>query len=193
MALSKRLRYEVLRRDNYACRYCGATAPDTKLTVDHVTPTALGGTDDPTNLATACADCNSGKSATPADSALVADVATDALRWAAAMRRAADLEAAQRERLDAAAAHVDEAWKRYQCHDGDVPRPLGWRDSVRQLTEAGLTADDITRAIDTAMANTRIDLASVWRYTCGICWRTLESRQQTARQLIAAEEAADGA
>ena len=38
MAVSKRTRYEVLRRDNHACRYCGASAPDAKLTVDHVLP-----------------------------------------------------------------------------------------------------------------------------------------------------------
>src|SRR5438045_4098958 len=62
--ISKRLRYEILRRDNHACRYCGATAPDTPLTVDHVVPTALGGGDDPTNLVTACADCNGGKTST---------------------------------------------------------------------------------------------------------------------------------
>lgn len=34
MAVSKRTRYEVLRRDNHACRYCGASAPEVKLTVD---------------------------------------------------------------------------------------------------------------------------------------------------------------
>lgn len=28
MAVSKRTRYEVLRRDNHACRYCGARAPE---------------------------------------------------------------------------------------------------------------------------------------------------------------------
>ncbi|AWN05089.1 HNH endonuclease [Gordonia phage Easley] len=38
MAVSKRLRYEILRRDNHTCRYCGATAPDVPLTVDHVVP-----------------------------------------------------------------------------------------------------------------------------------------------------------
>lgn len=50
MAVSKRLRYEILRRDNYACRYCGASAPDVPLRVDHVTPVALGGTDTADNL-----------------------------------------------------------------------------------------------------------------------------------------------
>lgn len=57
MAVSKRTRFEVLRRDNHTCRYCGQAAPDVKLTVDHVTPVALGGTDDPANLVTACAEC----------------------------------------------------------------------------------------------------------------------------------------
>ena len=38
MAVTKRTRYEVLRRDGHACRYCGQMAPDVKLAVDHVVP-----------------------------------------------------------------------------------------------------------------------------------------------------------
>ena len=41
MAVSKRLRYEILRRDNHTCRYCGESAPDVKLTIDHVVPVSL--------------------------------------------------------------------------------------------------------------------------------------------------------
>lgn len=33
MAVTKRTRFEVLRRDNYTCRYCRST--DGALTVDH--------------------------------------------------------------------------------------------------------------------------------------------------------------
>ena len=58
MAITKRTRYEVLKRDNHACRYCGAVAPDVKLQVDHVIPVALGGTDNPDNLVAACVACN---------------------------------------------------------------------------------------------------------------------------------------
>lgn len=54
MAVSKRTRYEVLRRDNHTCRYCGGSAPDVRLTVDHVLPVTLGGSDDPSNLVAAC-------------------------------------------------------------------------------------------------------------------------------------------
>ncbi|MFE4420379.1 HNH endonuclease [Streptomyces sp. NPDC056817] len=64
MAVSKRLRYEILRRDRYTCRYCGASAPDAPMRVDHVTPVALGGTDHPSNLVAACEPCNSGKTST---------------------------------------------------------------------------------------------------------------------------------
>jgi 5-methylcytosine-specific restriction endonuclease McrA len=67
MAVSKRLRYEILRRDNHTCKYCGATAPTVPLRVDHVTPVALGGTDTPDNLVTSCEPCNSGKSSSTVD------------------------------------------------------------------------------------------------------------------------------
>src|SRR5689334_17114709 len=90
MAVSKRLRYAILRRDNHACRYCGATAPDVPLRVDHVTPVALGGSDKPENLVTSCEPCNSGKSSATVDSATVAAVSDDALRWATAMQQAAE-------------------------------------------------------------------------------------------------------
>lgn len=62
MTLSKRTRFEILRRDEFACRYCGAKAPSVELHVDHVLPRKYGGTDDAWNLTAACVDCNLGKS-----------------------------------------------------------------------------------------------------------------------------------
>jgi hypothetical protein len=82
VAVSKRLRYEVLRRDNFACRYCGAFAPLAVLHVDHVTPRKHGGQDIPSNLVTACQDCNSGKAASMPAPEVVADVEALAAQWA---------------------------------------------------------------------------------------------------------------
>src|SRR5690349_2887498 len=90
MAVSKRTRYEVLRRDNHACCYCGQMAPDVKLTVDHVVPVSLGGSDKPDNLVAACKDCNAGKASTSPTEELVAQVGEDDIRWAAAIQRAAE-------------------------------------------------------------------------------------------------------
>jgi hypothetical protein len=60
--LSKKLRFEVFKRDSFKCVYCGRSAPDVVLHVDHIVPASKGGTNEITNLVTACADCNLGKS-----------------------------------------------------------------------------------------------------------------------------------
>jgi 5-methylcytosine-specific restriction endonuclease McrA len=48
----------VLSRDGYRCQACGSPA---NLQIDHITPIALGGSDDPSNLQTLCASCNGRK------------------------------------------------------------------------------------------------------------------------------------
>lgn len=60
--ISKELRWRVLERDNFTCRYCGQSAPDVVLHVDHIVPIAEGGNTIEANLVTACAACNLGKS-----------------------------------------------------------------------------------------------------------------------------------
>lgn len=54
-------RFNVLHRDNFTCRYCGAKAPDVELQVDHITPVTLGGRATMDNDVTACHSCNQGK------------------------------------------------------------------------------------------------------------------------------------
>lgn len=60
-ALSKKLRFEVFKRDGFRCQYCGVSAPDVLLVVDHIHPVAGGGKNDILNLITACEPCNAGK------------------------------------------------------------------------------------------------------------------------------------
>lgn len=62
MSLSVRTRFEVFKRDKFTCGYCGKHPPDVLLEVDHIVPRAAGGSDDMSNLVTACWECNSGKS-----------------------------------------------------------------------------------------------------------------------------------
>lgn len=61
--ISKGLRFDVFQRDEHTCQYCGRSAPDVELELDHIHPVAEGGTDDLDNLTTSCFDCNRGKSA----------------------------------------------------------------------------------------------------------------------------------
>ena len=63
--VSRKLRFEILTRDGFTCRYCGRTADATQLQVDHVWPASKDGPTEPWNLITACIDCNQGKRDTP--------------------------------------------------------------------------------------------------------------------------------
>ena len=61
-SISKKLRFEVFKRDGFKCQYCGESAPDVILNVDHINPVSKGGDNDVMNLITSCFACNSGKS-----------------------------------------------------------------------------------------------------------------------------------
>lgn len=62
MSVSQRVRFEIFKRDKFTCQYCGRSAPDVILEVDHMQPVSKDGTDDPLNLVTSCYNCNHGKS-----------------------------------------------------------------------------------------------------------------------------------
>jgi hypothetical protein len=186
MAITKRMRYEILRRDNHACRYCGGVAPDVVLTVDHVVPRALGGRDEPANLVAACKDCNAGKSSMPADSSVVEDVASDALRWAKAMQLVAVGRAVERDEARERYEHFLTHWNNwtytYMGEVKTVPLPNDWKRSIDQFLGAGLDMEDIEELVEVAMtAKTRDE----WKYFCGCCWRRISDAQEHAASIVA--------
>ena len=61
-AIGDKLRFEVFKRDQFKCQYCGKAAPDVILHVDHINPVSKGGDNEILNLVTSCMDCNLGKS-----------------------------------------------------------------------------------------------------------------------------------
>jgi len=60
-SISKKLRFEIFKRDGFSCGYCGNTPPKVILEVDHIEPVSKGGESDINNYITACFDCNRGK------------------------------------------------------------------------------------------------------------------------------------
>lgn len=72
--ITPKIRFEVLKRDGFACSYCGARAgEEVRLVVDHIHPHSRGGPSGIDNYTTACETCNSGKSA--------GEVLVDRLPW----------------------------------------------------------------------------------------------------------------
>lgn len=176
MAISKRLRFEILRRDNHTCQYCGEKAPDVTLHVDHVKPKALGGTDSPDNLVTACKECNSGKTSSSLDAPLVEAIAQRNLDWEV---RAAHLSAKMRgtlERDKQWCADLAYHWEAWTGRLGrDIPLPFGWQASAYTWAGMGVPLEAAELAIDVAMNAPRIADDNKFRYFAGVLWNQIKS------------------
>jgi hypothetical protein len=61
-SISKKLRFEVFKRDAFTCQYCSEKPPKVPLEIDHINPVCKGGKNNIDNLITAFFDCNRGKS-----------------------------------------------------------------------------------------------------------------------------------
>lgn len=148
MPISTRTRFEVLKRDDFTCRYCGRKAPEVKLHVDHIVPVALGGTGEMFNLVAACADCNLGKAAKPLsnvvarpDTAELTREIKEAREFIQAREEFAEWrEAAMREVYD----HWESKWRGPRIPQGP------WPNTIRKWLESFPPAD-IAEAIDKAM------------------------------------------
>jgi len=180
MAVSKRLRYEILRRDGNRCWYCKAT--EGPLTIDHVTPVALGGSDDPTNLVAACKDCNAGKSASNPDAPLVAEVDERAAQFALALNRVIEERAAKY----AGEAKLLRWFSKIWCSWTSTPedRDADWETSILRFRAAGVSPDFMERAVGSAMGNQKVRSGKVWRYFCGICWNEVKAIQKQATLIV---------
>jgi hypothetical protein len=127
MAITKRVRFEVFKRDSFTCQYCGRKSPDVILHVDHIEPKSKGGKNDLLNLITSCADCNHGKGARKLDDASAVEKQRRQLEELQARREQIGLMIEwQKSLVDMGSEEVDQA-ANFWCDLAD------WSD----LTQAG--------------------------------------------------------
>lgn len=192
-SLSKRTRFEVFKRDAFRCSYCGRTPPDVLLHVDHVIAVANGGTDDLSNLVTACQDCNLGKAAVPLTvvAASLERQAEEAQERAEQIRAYAEAMRGAHAAQDDAAAIITEEWF---ARLDPVPGENRWAFPVSRFLSL-LPVPEILDAIDiTAAAGLRkpdlrvthkVDKdglclmdSDAFRYFCGVCWKKIRDREE---------------
>lgn len=187
MAVSKRTRFEVLRRDGYACRYCKAS--DVPLVMDHVLPISLGGSDDAGNVVAACNPCNNGKASTGPDETAIADVDEDAVRWARARNRAVAKKEERRAELAAMRQPFLDQWERWDAKGSNLPP--GWRTTVDSWVEAGISVDRIIDAMEITIPKRGIAHDQVFRYMGGIIRNWLRELDDLTEKELSAELAGD--
>lgn len=65
--ISLSTRFGLMQKHQFKCAYCGKSASEVPLEVDHVLPRSKGGTNALDNLVVSCFDCNRGKRDTVLD------------------------------------------------------------------------------------------------------------------------------
>lgn len=182
VGLTKKQRFEVFKRDQFVCQYCGRHPPAVVLEVDHITAVASGGTNEPHNLLTSCFDCNRGKAAgtleaVPIDAQAKAELLAERLEQARAydaLLRVAkdDLE----HRVDQVIAVYEAAFPKWTLNDTTRP-------SIKRFLEklpAVEVEDSMERACQAMKAKHSESAASgyAFRYFCGICWNKIKEPKQ---------------
>lgn len=173
--LSVRTRFEVFKRDNFTCRYCGRTSPAVILEIDHVVPVCEGGSDDLMNLVASCWECNHGKSGVPLSETLTGedphDRAVMLLETERQLREYNAVLAEARSRREEDAWELIRYWENDETVDSFNRRELSWLISTLEW----LPAETIRDFMDVAVrANATNDL----RYVKG-CVRNLRTRGVT--------------
>lgn len=149
------------------------------MTVDHVVPVALGGVHSPDNLVACCRDCNAGKSSTSPTEGTVEDVKNVDLKWAEAMKRAADIQASERAECDEYVTRFLIAWPRWT--------PRNAEGSVASLYKAGLPLDEMLNAVQIADRARGVD--DRFAYFCGVAWNKVHRMQEIAKGLLEVDDA----
>jgi CRISPR/Cas system Type II protein with McrA/HNH and RuvC-like nuclease domain len=173
MSLTKRVRFEVFKRDGFKCQYCGQTPPAVTLEVDHINPKAEGGEDDINNLITACFDCNRGKGARTLDQApptltVNIELIAEKEEQVKAYNR---LLATQRKRERKTAERVNDVYKsafpEWELSDKFINTSLSV--FIKSISE-----EKLIEAMQIACMNIRYNSGGAIRYFCGICWRIIK-------------------
>lgn len=147
--LSKKLRFEVFKRDSFTCQYCGAQAPDVLLHVDHIVPVSKGGGDEILNLITACEPCNQGKSDRSLDDHSVMKRQRTQLDQLAERREQLEMMLEWRDALESEKTDiVEEVSQRIAERGGFTPNESGKNDIRRWLKQYSLA--EILTALDDA-------------------------------------------
>jgi HNH endonuclease len=151
--ISKTLRFEVFKRDSFKCQYCGAEAPNVLLHIDHIRPVAGGGSNELTNLITACLPCNLGKSDVPLGEHAAVSKARAQMDELQERREQLELMMQWRESLrDLDQETVDRLAGYWHAHTpGWTVSDQGKRNIKKWLQQ--FSADEICKAMDTAASS----------------------------------------
>lgn len=171
-AISKRLRFEVLKRDNFTCQYCSAKPPKVPLEVDHIQAVSKGGKNDIDNLITACFDCNRGKGNIDLDS-----IPETLIEKTERKRIALDQYKQYQKFVKAQKKIMDDQIQEIELVFNKFFRGYSFTDrfnmSVKRFIST-LGVEQVAENMETACIKIHYDHNEATKYFCGICWNQIK-------------------
>jgi len=164
--VTKKMRFEVFKRDEFTCQYCGAHPPKAILHVDHIHPVAQGGGNESDNLITACESCNQGKGANTLKNAPASlkEKAEKIKEQEAQILGYAEVFKRKQQRIDAQARDVcgilfGPTW---EIKNADFA-------SIKNFVDR-LGYPEVHEAAEIAASKSIYSNNRLFRYFCGVCW-----------------------
>lgn len=173
--ISKRLRFEIFKRDGFVCQYCGGHPPDAVLEIDHISPVANGGDNSMDNLVTSCFDCNRGKGKIE-----LSVVPQNLKDKAAAIQEREEQIAGYRAIMQAQVEREEkDCWAVVEVlfpvdHNDGIRKD--WFHSIKTFIRK-LDIHSILEAAEIALARKPYSNNQRFRYFCGICWNKITDNE----------------
>lgn len=175
LSISKKIRFEVFKRDGFQCQYCGKTPPDVMLEIDHVKPRAKKGRDDINNLVTACFDCNRGKSS------IELKTLPNTLGQNFEILREKEEQYREYQKLvnkihrrkEAEIEAVCQVFR--DCYDGSDLTDKFKNVSIKRFSQY-LSVEELKEAMYIACNYISHDSEAAIKYFCGVCWNKIKGK-----------------
>ena len=172
-SLSKKVRFEIFKRDGFCCQYCGAKPPKIPLEVDHILPVSKGGGNEDYNLITSCFDCNRGKSNKELSISPISTIKKAEKMKIAQLqyKEIQKLLKKEKEIIESQIQEVEDVLNRFyedKCFSDK------FRVSVKTFL-LKLEVSEVCDSMEKACCKMR-NIRDVIPYFCGICWNKIKER-----------------
>lgn len=173
--ISKKLRFEIFKRDSFKCQYCGAKPPKVPLEVDHIVPVSKGGKNDELNLITSCFDCNRGKSNNELE--IVLDTTLSKVqKIRVAQEQYREIKKLQNKEKKIMNEQINEIESVYSSVFQDYYFANKFRISVKKFI-LKLSFEEVLESMETACNKPRLNNSTVLTYFCGVCWGKIRENE----------------
>lgn len=181
--IPKSIRFEVFKRDKFTCQYCGSSAPEAILEIDHIVPVSKGGTNEIMNLLTSCRDCNRGKTNRPLSDNAIIKAQKQQLDDLQERREQLEMMLKWREsledELDLEIAAINKLYER----NTDWVMGAGSEQTMRKLIKR-FGFDEVYAAVEISIDRYYTGSSGSWRFAIskvgGICYNRKKAREDNA-------------